>query len=136
MSEFLTPPEIAGVCHEVNRAYCNAIGETGQPPWADAPEWQRVSAELGVLARLLDPTLTPEKMHELWLAEKKADGWTYGDRKDPDTKKHPCIRPFHHLPLQQQMKDHLFGAVVEALRPFAMPVKRHQLPERSTDSPT
>ena len=39
---------IARVCHEVNRAYCQALGDMSQPTWADAPEWQRSSARMGV----------------------------------------------------------------------------------------
>lgn len=40
--------QIARVCHEVNRAYCQALGDDSQPAWEDAPQWQRDSALLGV----------------------------------------------------------------------------------------
>ncbi len=40
--------EIARVCHEVNRALCEAFGDHSQPAWADAPEWQRQSTITGV----------------------------------------------------------------------------------------
>lgn len=33
--------KIARVCHEVNRAYCQALGDNSQPAWEDAPAWQR-----------------------------------------------------------------------------------------------
>ena len=29
--------QIARVCHEVNRAYCKALGDESQLPWVDAP---------------------------------------------------------------------------------------------------
>jgi hypothetical protein len=29
--------EIAKVAHEVNRAYCQALGDFSQPKWEDAP---------------------------------------------------------------------------------------------------
>ena len=32
----MTEQEIARVCHEVNRAYCQAIGDNSQPTWEDA----------------------------------------------------------------------------------------------------
>ncbi len=39
--------QIARVCHEVNKAYCEALGDNSQPTWEDAPEWQRSSARMG-----------------------------------------------------------------------------------------
>lgn len=38
----------ARAAHEVNRAYCIALGDTSQPSWDEAPEWQRESAKKGV----------------------------------------------------------------------------------------
>ena len=40
--------DIAKVAHEVNRAYCEALGDTSQLSWEDAPEWQKASARAGV----------------------------------------------------------------------------------------
>jgi len=39
---------IAEVCHEVNRAYREALGDTSQVSWLEAPQWQRDSAIAGV----------------------------------------------------------------------------------------
>lgn len=106
--------EIARVAHEVNRAYCQSIGDDSQPAWKDAPGWQRDSAINGVRAHLVSD-LTPEQSHENWLAQKEAEGWTYGPVKDPIRKEHPCFRPYSELPPEQRTKDHLFRAVVHAL---------------------
>jgi hypothetical protein len=38
----------ARLTHEARRAYCMAIGEEYEPPWAEAPDWQRNSARSGV----------------------------------------------------------------------------------------
>ena len=105
---------IAMVAHEVNRAYCEAIGDTGQPEWHYAPEWQKESAIAGVSFHIDNPDAGPEASHESWMRQKAADGWVYGDAKDPDCKTHPCMVPFDKLPLEQQIKDHLFRAVVHA----------------------
>lgn len=32
----MTIEQIARVCHEVNRAYCESMGDTSQVPWEDA----------------------------------------------------------------------------------------------------
>lgn len=32
------------------------------------------------------------------MANKIADGWKYGEAKDPEAKTHPCLVPFDKLP--------------------------------------
>lgn len=108
--------EIARVCHEVNRAYCQALGDHSQPTWEDAPEWQRSSAMLGVKLHTENPNAGPSVSHESWMAQKVAEGWKYGAFKDPENKLHHCIVPFDKLPREQQAKDYIFRAVVHALK--------------------
>lgn len=36
--------EVARVVHELNKAYCESIGDNSQPDWDNAPEWQKSSA--------------------------------------------------------------------------------------------
>lgn len=107
--------EIARVCHEVNRAYCQALGDDSQVEWHDAPEWQRDSAIAGVEMHLLNPNAGPQASHESWMAQKVADGWVYGPEKHPELKVHPCIVPFDQLPAAQQAKDFIFRAVVHGI---------------------
>jgi hypothetical protein len=59
---------------------------------------------------------TPEQLHESWLAQKASEGWVYGERKDSVNKTHPCLVPYGQLPADQQRKDALFQAVVQALK--------------------
>lgn len=106
---------IARVAHEVNRGYCLALGDTSQPAWDDAPDWQKDSARAGVRQIVVNPNTTPEQSHEGWLAQKEADGWHYGTVKDPVLKTHPCFVPYHELPAEQRAKDYLFGAVVRSM---------------------
>lgn len=105
---------IARTCHEVNRAYCQRLGDFSQVPWNEVPEWQRDSARNGVRAILADPSTTPEQSHLNWRAQKEAEGWVFGPVKDVELKQHPCMLPYDQLPAEQQTKDHLFGAVVRA----------------------
>jgi hypothetical protein len=111
----MEPLAIAKVCHEVNRAYCEAFGDHSQPAWEEAPSWQRDSALLGVKLHTEHPESGPEQSHESWLAQKVAEGWVYGPVKDPAKKEHPCMVPFNELPTHQQAKDFIFRAVVHAL---------------------
>jgi hypothetical protein len=103
---------IARIAHEVNRAYCAAIGDDSAKSWEDASDHQRRSAVLGVEFHQLNPDAGPEASHDSWMRKKMDDGWAYGGVKDEDAKIHPCMVPFVELPLEQQVKDHLFRAVV------------------------
>lgn len=109
----------ARVAHEVNRAYCAALGDHSQLPWDQAPQWQKDSAIAGIqlhwkaLVQGREPR--PEESHESWLAHKVADGWKYGPEKKPEIKEHPCMVPYAQLPKEQQAKDALFIAVARSL---------------------
>lgn len=107
---------IAMACHEANRAYCMSLGDTSQPPWAQAPDWQKASAIAGVKMHLANPDATPEQSHEAWMAQKAAEGWKFGPIKDAKTKEHPCMVPYADLPQSQRSKDYIFKGVVHALR--------------------
>lgn len=109
---------IARVCHEVNRAYCEALGDMSQPAWKDAPEWQKDSATLGVRLHLFNPNAGAQASHESWMNQKLKDGWKFGLEKDPEKKEHPCLVPFNELPQHQQAKDYIFRAVVHSLRNY------------------
>ena len=109
---------VAKVAHQINKAYCESIGDFSQLPWHEAPQWQRDSAIQGVNFHLDNPNASPAASHENWLSQKKAEGWKYGPKKDPDKKEHPCFLPFDELPTEQKTKDFLFRQVVHSLYAF------------------
>ena len=111
----VTQEKVAQICHEVNRAYCQALGDFSQPTWEDAPEWQRKSAINGVSFHVMNPTAGADASHISWLAEKVKDGWVYGDVKNPEKKEHPCMVPFELLPKEQQAKDFIFRQIVHSI---------------------
>lgn len=114
----MTINDIAKVCHEANRAYCAALGDFSQPSWEDAPEWQKKSAIEGVDFHLKNPFAPPARSHDEWLRVKKEDGWKWGPVKNIEKKEHPCFVPYEELPMEQQRKDSLFMAIIEALYPL------------------
>lgn len=109
---------IAVVCHEANRAYCATLGDLSQPEWQDAPGWAQDSAMSGVIFHLdalrKGEHKTPEESHRAWLAQKEAEGWTYGPVKNPETKEHPCFLPYGMLPIEAKIKDYIFSSIVKA----------------------
>ena len=107
--------QVAEVAHEVNRAYCQALGDASQPSWDDAPEWQRASARMGVDLHTMGD-FGPEASHISWMNQKLEEGWKYGPVKNPEAKEHPCLVAFDKLPPEQQAKDFLFRAVVHAMK--------------------
>lgn len=103
---------IAMMCHAINAAYCQSMGDDSQPTWDDAPDWQRNSAIAGVEMHLANPDATPEQSHESWYKQKEAEGWKYGEVKDAEKKEHPCFLPYEELPPEQKAKDYLFRTTV------------------------
>lgn len=114
----MTLEQIAQIAHETNRAYCASMGDLTQPPWADAPEWQKQSAILGVQYHQQNPDAGPDGSHYSWMAQKVRDGWVYGPEKDEAKKTHPCMVPYDELPQFQKAKDYVFVGVVHALLPY------------------
>lgn len=107
--------DAARICHQANKAFCEAIYDDSQVNWEEAPEWQKQSAIKGVSFCMDNPDAPASANHDSWLKEKVGAGWVYGEVKDADKKTHPCCIPYDQLPPKQQVKDYLFRAVVGAL---------------------
>lgn len=107
---------LAHIAYEANRAYCRSIGDYSHKPWDEAPEWQRASCMQGIEGALQGKTA--EESHQNWLRVKEKEGWVYGETKDPDKKTHPCMMPFDQLPEDQQVKDSIYLAVIQAAAPY------------------
>ena len=104
----------ARICHEANRVYCASLGDDSQIPWDDAPARIKDSAMAGVKLHFENPHVAPSASHEAWTDYKIAEGWIWGETKDPVLKTHPCLVPFDQLPSAQQFKDVLFQAIIHA----------------------
>lgn len=117
LSWYMTPEQIAEVCHEANRVLTKHIGDVPvQPHWEEAPEDQRTSSIVGVNFALVNVTATAQQLHEAWCQHKFATGWVLGSKKDEVAKTHPALVPYSELPAEVRQKDAVFRAVVAALR--------------------
>ncbi len=57
-------------------------------------------AELAALTEYL-----AENAHDIWAAQRMADGWRYGPQRDDDQKLHPCLVPYADLPDSEKQYD-------------------------------
>ena len=102
--------------HAANRELQIVQGDPRpSPPWDEASEYQVRESIDGVQEALRG--ITPEQSHEAWCARLRAGGWQYGEVKDERTKTHPCLVAFAELPEDQQRKDAVLVAIVQALAP-------------------
>ncbi len=46
-----------------------------------------------------------ENAHDLWAAQRLAQGWSYGPQRDDKAKKHPCLVPYNELPESEKEYD-------------------------------
>jgi hypothetical protein len=46
-----------------------------------------------------------ENAHDVWARQRLRDGWTYGERRDDASKKHPCLVPYDRLPDSEKEYD-------------------------------
>lgn len=118
--------DIAKVAHELNKAYCESLGDFSQPEWKDAPEWQKSSAVNGVAFHLENPDATPSASHESWLKQKTEEGWKYGPVKNPSIKEHPCFLPYEQLPAEQKAKDFIFRQTIHSLKYFYLEAEKRE----------
>jgi len=107
--------DLAKICHEANKAYCESIGDNSQVSWDKAPDWQKESAIKGAEFHF-EGDMTPEQSHISWYRQKERDGWVYGPVKDVDKKTHPCMVSYNHLPEEQQQKDKIFKAICDSFK--------------------
>lgn len=106
---------IARVCHEANRVLQLANDEENYSyAWHLASPDQKHSAIEGVKKAL--EGASAHELHNAWCLQKHADGWVYGETKDEGIKTHPCLVPYHKLPEEQRIKDHMFKNIVKAFQ--------------------
>lgn len=53
-------------------------------------------------------------VHEVWSANRRADGWSYGPVRNDEKKQHPCMVPYDELP--EREKDYDRSTSLETLK--------------------
>ena len=124
---------VAEACYEVNRILCESQGDMSQPRWVDAADWQVESVVDGVEYIIANPLAHPCDSHENWLRLKTEEGWVYGEIKDTERKRHPCIVPYDQLPASQKLKDHLFTSIVKTFITYTVGEIVNEINDAKTD---
>jgi hypothetical protein len=56
--------DIAKVAHNINRAFCQSIGDNAQPTWEEAEQWYRDSSLALVDFHIENPEAPPSASHD------------------------------------------------------------------------
>lgn len=62
----------------------------------------------GVILPIELETLVEEmsrNVHEVWARTRIEQGWTYGEQRNDNNKKHPCLIPYEELPEEEKVYD-------------------------------
>lgn len=106
--------QIARVSYAAIKEYASTMGEL-LPEWRNLNYEDRMARISGVKFRAENSHLSPRKIHEKWCEEMIAAGWMYSPKTNPVAKVHSCLVDYDELPREQQIKDYLFSAIVNAL---------------------
>lgn len=104
----------AKTAHEMNRNFNSLMGDNSYKAWDASEEWVKTSARASVLA-LAEFDFTPSQLHDMWVAEKRSQGWTYGVEKDFQKRTHPCLVVYSDLLEEHRIKDMMWSQCVKLM---------------------
>ena len=75
---------------------------------------------LDVIDRQCGPqrSSSPEELHGSWIEAYLKNGWTYGEKYDPEKRIHPDLVPYSQLGQLERDKDAVFIALCEIARNY------------------
>ena len=66
-------------------------------------------------------------VHAAWMDARKAEGWTYGPKRNDETKQSPCLVPYDDLPENEKAYDYITAkAVITKLKEMGYE-KKHNI---------
>lgn len=114
--KYRTLVDIAQECHNKNNELMMMNGEEQNGNWDSLDRHTKFINLKSVIKALENPDLTAKDMHDEWMNNKIADGWKFGDVKDPELKTHPLIIDYDLMKDVDKMKDQIFIDVCNKYR--------------------
>ena len=108
--------KIAYMCHQANKAWCEAHKDYSEVDWANIPKWHKDSLVAGVEFRIANPHAGVAKMHNKWYSHKTENGWKYGKVKNIKKKIHPMLIGYQFLSEMERMKTPIFCSMVDLMK--------------------
>ncbi len=105
---------LAEAGYEACSVYQQSVDGEDQVRWHDLDDVNR-NMIISRAAYFTNSDTKAGDLHDAWLREAKRNGWRFGKRFEPEAMRDPRIRPWHHLPHEQQIADHIFRATVLGL---------------------
>lgn len=107
----MTDEDLARIVHSAHIAYNVILNDNApDPPWDALTRRHREQVIRRV--KSIREGHGPAQIHQEWVDEMLAWGWTWGLVKNPVEKTHPALRPYDELPAWQQAKDRLAVRIV------------------------
>ena len=120
--EKLKLEEAAKIIHETLSHYKKENNNPVIINWDQASPEKKQSTIDGIKYHLLNPTASGKDSHDSWMNQKIANGWSYGETKDPIKKSHPNLVPYDRLDDHTKSLDHIFSGLVNSLKDHIDPI--------------
>lgn len=66
-----------------------------------------------------------ENTHKVWAQARLNEGWTYGEKRDDEKKKHPCMLPYNRLPESEKEYDRTITLnILKLIKKLGYEIKR------------
>lgn len=109
---------IARTAYEANRAFNDITEYCLFESWDNITLEKQNAVMVGVKNCLEKNLLTAESIHNNYLNKRIKEGWQLGSEYDEDKKTSKILMEFNKLPIEQQILDKLFPAIIRALEPI------------------
>lgn len=108
--------KIAYVAHQVHRMQTLAMGMDHVPEWEEATkDYIDGSVHLTLAFIRGKGQFTPMSSHELWYADKIAQGWVWGSERNEQSKTHPDLIEWAKLPPERRLFSNTHYTITMAM---------------------
>lgn len=103
--------EMAKMCHAVHQSYTVVIREPLKH-WHELEQADKDTIIEHIAFLIINAGSDVKAWHDAWVAKMIVAGWKYGPKRSVKSKTHEHLKPFHHLPEKQQVKDAIYHSVI------------------------